>query len=147
MKVITVAAAVISNAQQQLLLVRKQNTAFFMQVGGKLEKNEDPEQALLREIEEEIGVSATIIQFVGRFETAAANESGHQLISYVYEVEISDPPHIDAEIAEMRWVDPHLSQAAYTALGIQLAPLSAEVIFPWYQQSLASAAHPVLRES
>ena len=48
MKVITVAAAVISNAQQQLLLVRKQNTAFFMQVGGKLEINEDPEQALLR---------------------------------------------------------------------------------------------------
>lgn len=144
MKVITVAAAVISNAQQQLLLVRKQNTAFFMQVGGKLEINEDPEQALLREIEEEIGVSATIIQFVGRFETAAANESGYQLISYVYLVDLSNPPQIAAEIAEMRWVDPNLSQAAYFALGIQLAPLSVEVIFPWYRQYLNSVDQPVL---
>jgi len=36
-KIITVAAAVILNEQNQLLLVRKQNTQAFMQVGGKLE--------------------------------------------------------------------------------------------------------------
>ena len=50
MNVITVAAAVILNDKNQLLLVRKQNTQFFMQVGGKLEPNEPPEQTMLREI-------------------------------------------------------------------------------------------------
>ncbi|WP_428706008.1 NUDIX domain-containing protein, partial [Staphylococcus aureus] len=60
MNVITVAAAVILNNQNQLLLVRKKNTQFFMQVGGKLEPNEAPEQTMLREIAEEIGVQAEI---------------------------------------------------------------------------------------
>lgn len=68
MKLITVAAAVISNAQDQLLLVRKHNTQYFMQVGGKLEPGEAPEQTMLREIAEEIGVQASIEQFIGRFE-------------------------------------------------------------------------------
>lgn len=36
MKQITVAAGIVLNAKQQLLLVRKHNTRFFMQVGGKL---------------------------------------------------------------------------------------------------------------
>ena len=58
MNVITVAAAVILNTQNQLLLVRKKNTQFFMQVGGKLELNEAPEQTMIREISEEISVKA-----------------------------------------------------------------------------------------
>ena len=67
MKTITVAAAIILNQQQQLLVVRKRHTACFMQVGGKLEAGELPEQSMLREIQEEIGCQATIQQFVGRF--------------------------------------------------------------------------------
>ena len=46
MNIITVAAAIILNDQNQLLLVRKKNTASFMQVGGKLEENESPEQTM-----------------------------------------------------------------------------------------------------
>ena len=77
MKIITVAAAIILNDQQQLLVVRKRHTSCFMQVGGKLEPNEPPEQTMLREIQEEIGCQASIEQFVGRFETATANEPDH----------------------------------------------------------------------
>ncbi len=69
MKVITVAAAIILNEAQQLLVVRKQGTSCFMQVGGKLEPNETPEATMLREIQEEIGTQAQIQQFIGRFET------------------------------------------------------------------------------
>jgi len=42
-KVITIAAAIILNEQNQILLVRKKDTDFFMHVGGKLEPNELPE--------------------------------------------------------------------------------------------------------
>ena len=132
MNVITVAAAIILDEQQQLLLVRKKNTQFFMQVGGKLEPNELPEQTMLREIKEEIGVDATIEQFVGRFETRAANEADHLLVSYVYHVSIDQLPRIDAEIAEMKWVSLEASQAF-------LAPLTSEIVMPWVRQNLMCA--------
>lgn len=129
MKVITVAAAIILNQHNQLLLVRKKNTQFFMQVGGKLEPNEAPEQTMIREIAEEIGSKAEIEQFVGRFETRAANEAGHQLVSYVYQVNLDQAPQIDAEIAEMKWIDLDDQQTL-------LAPLTKEVVIPWCKENL-----------
>ncbi|RZG73633.1 NUDIX hydrolase [Acinetobacter sp. WCHAc060025] len=130
MNVITVAAAIILNQHNQLLLVRKKNTQFFMQVGGKLEPNEAPEQTMIREIAEEISAQAEIEQFVGRFETRAANEAGHQLISYVYQVNLDQAPKIDAEIAEMKWIDLDDQQTL-------LAPLTKEVVIPWCKANLA----------
>lgn len=129
LKTITVAAAVILNEQNQLLLVRKQNTQAFMQVGGKLESNEAPEIAIQREILEEIACESEIKQFIGRFETAAANEPDHLLVSYVYEVKLKQTPRIAAEIAEMKWID--LEDQATL-----LAPLTQHVVIPWCQQNL-----------
>lgn len=134
MKLITVAAAVISNAHDQLLLVRKHNTQYFMQVGGKLESGEAPEQTMLREIAEEIGVQAEIEQFIGRFETPTANEADHLLVSYLYQVRLSEAPQIAAEIAEMKWIDLDDQETL-------LAPLTTQVVIPWYrtQQQAAQA--------
>ncbi|WP_326518931.1 NUDIX hydrolase [Acinetobacter sp. CAAS 2-6] len=129
MNVITVAAAVILNSQQQLLLVRKQQTQMFMQVGGKLEAHETPEQTMLREIQEEVGCEAEILQFLGRFETATANEPNHLLVSYVYEVQLKQEPQIAAEIAEMKWSD--LDDQT-----TPLAPLTRDIVIPWCQQQL-----------
>ncbi|MDH0029757.1 MULTISPECIES: NUDIX domain-containing protein [unclassified Acinetobacter] len=131
MKTITVAAAVILNEQNQLLLVRKQNTQAFMQVGGKLELNEAPELTIQREILEEIGCECKIKQFIGQFETAAANEPDHVLVSYVYSVELKQVPQIAAEIAEMKWIN--LDDQSTV-----LAPLTKEVVIPWCQQNLVS---------
>ena len=128
MKIITVAAAVILNEHNQLLLVRKQNTHAFMQVGGKLEMDEAPEITMQREILEEIGCECELKQFIGRFETAAANEPDHVLVSYVYAVELKQPPHIAAEIAEMKWID---LDDQFTLL----APLTKEIVIPWCQQN------------
>ena len=130
MKVITVAAGIVLNEAQQLLLVRKKNTSCFMQVGGKLEPNEPPEVTILREIEEELGTCATIQSFVGRFETATANEPDHQLVAYVYHVELQQAPKIQAEIDEMIWLD-------MNDHSVPLAPLTTEVIQPWVKQYLA----------
>jgi 8-oxo-dGTP diphosphatase len=127
MKTITVAAAIISNTAGQLLVVRKHQTQYFMQVGGKLEANESAEQSMLREIAEEIGVEAEIEQFVGRFETAAANEADHLLVSYVYQVRLLGIPNIAAEIAEMQWIHPDENT-------LPVAPLTTEVVIPWYRQ-------------
>lgn len=130
MKTITVAAAIILNAQQELLLVRKKNTTCFMQVGGKLEVNEAPDVTILREIKEEIGSDATIESFLGRFETQTANEPDHQLVSYVYHVTLAQDPNIAAEIAEMKWIKLDDQQT-------HIAPLTQEVVIPWVKQLLS----------
>ena len=100
-----------------------------MQVGGKLEPNEAPEHTMIREIAEEISAKAEIEQFIGRFETEAANEAGHQLISYVYCVNLDQVPKIDAEIAEMKWIDLDDDQTL-------LAPLTKDVVIPWCREKL-----------
>ncbi|WP_215899264.1 NUDIX hydrolase [Acinetobacter suaedae] len=135
MKIITVAAAVIVNQQNQLLVVRKQNTHSFMQVGGKLEINEAPEITIQREILEEIGCECEIQQFVGKFETAAANEPDHRLVSYLYMVELKQKPKIAAEIAEMKWVD--LNDQVTL-----LAPLTKEVVIPWMLKQQMTGVSP-----
>lgn len=124
MKTITVAPAIIMNDKNELLLVRKKNTRVFMQVGGKLEPNEAPEIAIQREILEEIGSTCDIKQYLGRYETATANEPDHQLISHLFVVELHQQPEIAAEIAEMKWIDLHEES-------ILLAPLTTEVVIPW----------------
>ena len=129
MKQITVAAGIVLNAQQQLLFVRKHNTRFFMQVGGKLEPDEAPEHCILREIVEEIGCQAKIIQYVGRFETAAANEPDYLLVSHVFHVELDTAPQIAAEIAELKWID-------LDDQSTPLAPLTREIVLPWVRQYL-----------
>ncbi|MDM1248098.1 NUDIX domain-containing protein [Acinetobacter sp. R933-2] len=131
MSVITVAATIILNEQNQLLLVRKKNTDFFMQVGGKLEENEAPERTMLREITEEIDAKADIQQFIGRFETRAANEAGHQLVSYVYHVILEQAPRINAEIVEMKWI-------ALDHDPTWLAPLTNEIVIPWCLENIAN---------
>ncbi|MEB3864466.1 NUDIX domain-containing protein [Acinetobacter sp. IK31] len=131
MKTITVAAAVILNEKNQLLLVRKRNTHAFMQVGGKLEPNEAPEITMQREILEEVGSSCVIEQFLGRFETAAANEPDHILVSHLYFVQLDQVPKIAAEIAEMKWIELNDSET-------YLAPLTREVVIPWCEQHLST---------
>lgn len=131
MKTITVAAAVILNEKNQLLLVRKRNTHAFMQVGGKLEPNEAPEITMQREILEEVGSSCVIEQFLGRFETAAANEPDHTLVSHLYLVQLDQVPKIAAEIAEMKWIELNDSET-------HLAPLTREIVIPWCEQHLST---------
>ncbi|OUY08847.1 NUDIX hydrolase [Acinetobacter populi] len=133
---ITVASAIIANQQGQLLLVRKKNTRAFMQVGGKLEVDEAAEQALKREILEEIGCEVSQLRFLQTYHTQAANEPDHQLVSHTFLVTIKGEPKIQAELAEMLWLDIEKRD------DYPLAPLTKELIIPWWQaQCTASHKH------
>lgn len=128
-KVITIAAAIILNEQNQILLVRKKDTDFFMHVGGKLEPNELPEAALSREVLEETGCEMEILSYIGKYETVAANELNHSLVSYLYQVKLKSQPQVQAELAEMQWVDLNHPD-------LPLAPLTRDISIPWCQQLL-----------
>lgn len=128
-KVITIAAAIILNEQNQILLVRKKDTDFLMHVGGKLEPNELPEAALSREVLEETGCEMEILSYIGKYETVAANELNHSLVSYLYQVKLKSQPQVQAELAEMQWVDLNHPD-------LPLAPLTRDISIPWCRKLL-----------
>jgi mutator protein MutT len=125
--VIRIVAAVILNAQGHLLLVRKRDTEMFMQPGGKFEPGESSEEALIRELREELGFElvAEDFEYVGRFHAEAANEVGHLVDCDVHFTVIETEGTVAAEIEELRWIDP-------TAMDdLAIAPLTAKVMRPY----------------
>ena len=122
--VIRVAAAVIVDDHGRWLLVRKRGTAAWMQAGGKIEPGEDPRDAVVREVGEELAVrvAAEQVRDLGRRLTAAANEPGHRLEAHVFAVDGVTGAVPTAEIAEARWLTPA------EADGLPLAPLTVALL-------------------
>lgn len=126
-RLIHVSAAVITDDDGRLLLVRKAGTTAFMQPGGKPEPGETPAETLARELAEEVGlhVEPDALEPLGSFTATAANEPGFAVVADVFRVDIGDQQPIpDAEIAELRWV------TAATASDLEIAPLAREYFLP-----------------
>jgi len=123
---IEIAAAVILDDENRLLLVRKQGSGVFIQPGGKIEPGETPEAALRRELAEEIAVTlqAEAVEPLGLFEAPAAHEPGALLRAHLFAVRLDREPTARAEIAEIVWADPEDPGA------VPMAPLTADHVLP-----------------
>ncbi len=126
MSAIVVSAVVLRDRDGRVLMVRKRGTRRFMFPGGKLEAGESAEDAARRECAEELGVDLDplLLEELGTFTAAAANEDGHTVTATVFQypvIPIADP---GAEIEELRWTHPggHLPG--------DLAPLATHEVFP-----------------
>ncbi len=133
-------AAVIEDAAGRVLLVRKQGSAILIQPGGKPEPGEAPQDTLMRELAEELGVrlAPESMVFLGQFEDVAVHEPGRWVRSQAYICRVLGTPAACAEIAELAWVDP-------ADLGsLRVAPLSATKILPallaWRGQQAGAAS-------
>ncbi|OAZ92500.1 NUDIX hydrolase [Halomonas sp. G11] len=122
--VLEIAAAVVSDPEGRLLLVRKHNTSFFMQPGGKVDAGETALGALCRELEEELGLHVNEDQLIpmGVYSAPAANEAGVMLEAHLFSLVIDEPVEAAAEIAEARWV------TREEAWQLPLAPLTKEYV-------------------
>ena len=122
--VMEIAAAVVSDSAGRLLLVRKHDTSFYMQPGGKIDAGETALEALRRELQEELGVHVREDQLIplGMHTAPAANEPGVLLEAHLFGLVIDEPVEAAAEIAEARWV------TREEAWQLPLAPLTKEHI-------------------
>lgn len=135
-RTIRIAAALLIAADGRTLLVRKRGTEAFMQPGGKIEAHEQPLQALVRELQEELGLVVDPAQasYLGQFAAPAANEPGFTVEAEVYLLPIEQVVSPEAEIEEVLWLDPQ------QATSVLLAPLTRDLILPFYCNSLQTPA-------
>jgi len=124
--VIRIVAALIVDDRGHVLLVRKRGTDVFMQPGGKYEPGESAPDALVRELNEELGIVAlpADLDYLGYFEADAANEAGHVVEAEVFRLAITGEVSPLAEIEELIWHD--IANPGDTLV----APLSVDKIFP-----------------
>lgn len=136
LKTIRIAAALVLRGNGDALLVRKRGTTAFMQPGGKIEPQETSEEALIRELFEELRLAADIsdLAFLGQFQALAANEPDHIVIADTFRLHVEDAAIIaTAEIEEVRWVSP------VDPGDLPMAPLTEHHILPFHRQQTASA--------
>ena len=122
---IRIAAAVIVDDDGRTLLVRKRGTCAFMQAGGKLGADEAPEDALRRELREELncGITGSPLP-LGRFRAAAANEPGLIVEAELFAAVLDGEIRPAAEIEETIWHDPA------DLVSVTLAPLTRDHVLP-----------------
>ncbi|SEN14459.1 ADP-ribose pyrophosphatase YjhB, NUDIX family [Pseudomonas sp. ok272] len=135
-QIIRIAAALLIGPDGRTLLVRKRGTLAFMQPGGKIEPDEQPVQALARELEEELGlvIDTNDARYLGHFSAPAANEPGHVVDAEIFLLDIEAAVTPAAEIEEVLWVE------VDNVPGIVLAPLTRDLILPFYRNALKTPA-------
>jgi 8-oxo-dGTP diphosphatase len=123
---IKIVAALICDDAGRVLLVRKRDTAAFMQPGGKRDPGEDDIAALSREIAEELGcdVVTASIRSLGEFDAIAANEPGFRVQACLYGIDVTGDITPSREIDETIWIDPSAPP------DIPLAPLTRDHVLP-----------------
>ncbi|MFZ2619682.1 MAG: NUDIX hydrolase [Alphaproteobacteria bacterium] len=100
--------AVLQNAEGDLLALQlpKHYVPYGLKwtlPGGKMEPRDNPEEGLLREIDEETGLRATVLRplYIGRWDT---NNSKKLAIFYLCRVEGSENAILSEEHYSARWV-------------------------------------------
>jgi 8-oxo-dGTP pyrophosphatase MutT (NUDIX family) len=108
----------------RLLVVRSRRKRAFYLPGGKLEPGETEQEALRREVDEELGVGLLDVRPLKRYLAPAYGEGPEALVDMTcFTAELDAPPAASGEIAELAMVT-----AAEYAAHAETAPAIHEVL-------------------
>ena len=97
-------------AEEGRLLLLRDTHGFWAGVGGWIEAGESPEEALLREVREELGVSGRITgafrPFIAWDVPNSSDGAGFLLMFFGLELESREFSLQQSEVAEARWFGP-----------------------------------------
>lgn len=100
-------AAGIIIVNRKLLFTRAKDMQVFIDPGGQIEPGETPQQALVRELKEEISidVNEADLELFGEYTAEAANHKGHTVHMQAFVVKKWQGDIIaSAEVEELRWL-------------------------------------------
>jgi 8-oxo-dGTP pyrophosphatase MutT (NUDIX family) len=119
-----IAAVVIQD--NKFFMVRKVGRDIWTSLGGRPEPGETEEQALLREIQEEVHTDAEIIKKIGDFEAKAAHDDAMVRIS-AYQVKLTGDIRLDdPELEECRFLG-----KSWEAEGVKLPDSIKDQVIPY----------------
>ncbi len=101
-KIFKVAAVVIED--DKFLMVRKTGKDIWTNLGGKPEAGETEEEALIREVKEELGCKAVVKEKLAEFENKAAFDDAIVHISFFLTELVGNPKVSDEELEEFRFI-------------------------------------------
>ncbi|MDR3492368.1 MAG: NUDIX hydrolase [Gammaproteobacteria bacterium] len=118
--------AIIFNELGELMAVHKKGKPEHELIvpGGRMEKGENDEQTLRRELYEELNATVQFFEFYGQFEDKAIYEN-KWLIMRTYMVSLHNPPQPSNEIDQIVWLNHNYKNSGYqfaSILGKQLLP-------------------------
>ena len=100
-------AAGIIIKDKKLLFTRAEGMDFFIDPGGKIEDGETPEQALVRELKEELSIDVSVedLEFFGDYVAEAANHKGKTVHMKAFIVKKWSGEIVSSsEVEELRWL-------------------------------------------
>lgn len=122
---VVVAAAIVQDGRL-LVVSKKAAPHVFYLPGGKPDAGEELLEALVRELDEELGVRPLKPRFLAVVEAVAALE-GVPMKMTVFEAGISQDPRPAAELADLRWISGGEPD-------VRLAPAVRDQILPLLRQ-------------
>ena len=123
---ISVAVAVITDAQQRILITRRalhaSSGGLWEFPGGKLEKEEPAEAALIREIKEEVGLDVMAYDYLSEVRYVYAEQAISLLVYHVHQFQ-GEAACCEAQM-DLRWVDfARLNDFQFPAANIEIIKL------------------------
>lgn len=92
-----------NGGNKELLFARANGKPFFIFPGGKQEEGETIDEALQRELQEELGTTAIDIQKLGM--VSGQTPDGRDMEMYLYTGKLLNDPRPLAEIEEIVWMN------------------------------------------